>query len=60
VTIIDMGCTMHLIDLLAKLYKKEFAMVKVAGKTSQWFHVKKEYDNDESCIRNFSTSQRKV
>jgi len=34
VNIIDMGYTMHLIDLLAKLYKKKFAMVKVAGKTS--------------------------
>jgi len=34
VTIMDMGYIPHLIDLLAKLYRKQLAKVKVAGKTS--------------------------
>jgi len=33
--------TVHLIDLLAKLYRKQFAKVKVTGTLSQWFRVKK-------------------
>ena len=37
----DMGYSLHLIDLLAKLYMKQFAKVKVAGTLSEWFHVKK-------------------
>jgi len=37
----DMGYPLHLIDLLAKLYKKELAKVKVAGTLSEWFRVKK-------------------
>ena len=41
VTIMDMGCPLHLIDLLAKLYRKQLAKVKVAGTLSEWFCVKK-------------------
>ena len=36
VTMMDMGYPLHLIDLLAKLYKKQLAKVKVA----EWFRVK--------------------
>ena len=36
-----MGYPLHLIDLLAKLYSKQLAKVKVAGTLSQWFRVKK-------------------
>ena len=32
---------MHFIDLLAKLYRKQLAKVKVAGTLSEWFSVKK-------------------
>jgi len=31
----------NLIDLLAKLYRKQLAKVKVAGTLSEWFRVKK-------------------
>jgi len=41
VTMMDMGYPLHLIDLLAKLYKKQLAKVKVAGTLSEWFRVKK-------------------
>ena len=38
----DTGYPLHLIDLLlAKLYRKQLAKVKVAGTLSEWFHVKK-------------------
>jgi len=37
----DMGYPLHLIDLLAKLYRKELANIKVAGRLSEWFRVKK-------------------
>ena len=37
----DMGYPIHLIDLLAKLYKKQLAEVKVEGTLSEWFRVKK-------------------
>jgi len=40
-TMMDMGYPLHLIDLLAKLYKKQLAKVKVAGTLSEWFRVKK-------------------
>ena len=40
-TMMDMGYPLHLINLLAKLYKKQFAEVKVAGTLSEWFRVKK-------------------
>jgi len=33
--------TLHLIDLLAELYRKQLAKVKVAGTLSEWFRVKK-------------------
>jgi len=42
VTMIDMGYPLHLIDLLAKLYRKQLDKVKVAGTLSEWFRVKKE------------------
>jgi len=32
---------LHLIDLLAKLYGKQLAEVKVAGTLSEWFCIKK-------------------
>ena len=32
---------MHLIDLLAKLYRKQLTKIKVAGTLSEWFSVKK-------------------
>jgi len=38
----DMGYPLHLIDLLAKLYRKQLTKVKVAGTLSEWFCVKKE------------------
>jgi len=43
VTMMDMGYPigLHLIDLLAKLYKKQLAKVKVAGTLSEWFRVEK-------------------
>ena len=41
VTMMDMEYPIHLIDLLAKLYKKQLAKVKVAGTLSEWFRVKK-------------------
>ena len=41
VTMMDMGYPIHSIDLLAKLYKKQLAKVKVAGTLSEWFCVKK-------------------
>jgi len=37
----DMGYPLHLIDLLAKLYRKQLTKVKVAGTLSEWFRVKK-------------------
>ena len=43
ITMMDMGYPLHLIDLLAKLYRKQLAKVKVAGTLSEWkwFPVKK-------------------
>jgi len=41
VTVMDMGYPLHLIDLLAELYRKQLAKVKVAGTLSEWFLVKK-------------------
>jgi len=41
VAMMDMGYPLHLIDLLAKLYRKQLAKVKVAGTLSEWFRVKK-------------------
>jgi len=42
VTMVDMGYLLHLIDLLAKLYRKQLANVKVAGTLSECLRVKKE------------------
>jgi len=36
-----LGNPLHLIDLLAHLYRKHLAKVKVAGTLSQWFSVEK-------------------
>ena len=52
----DMGYPIHLIDLLAKLYKKQLAKVKVAGTLSEWFRVKKGSDKVVSSLRTCSTS----
>ena len=41
VTMMDMEYSLHLIDLLTKLYRKQLAKVKVAGTLSEWFPVKK-------------------
>jgi len=41
VTIMDIGYPLHLIDLLAKLYRKQLAKVKVVGTLSKWLRVKK-------------------
>jgi len=41
VTMTDMGYAVHLIDLLAKLYRKQLAKVKIAAAPSKWFTVKK-------------------
>ena len=37
----DMGYPLHLTDLLAKLYKKQLAKVRVTGTLSEWFRVNK-------------------
>jgi len=37
----DMGYLLQLIDLLAKLYRKQLTKVKVAETLSEWFFVKK-------------------
>jgi len=39
--LMDMGYPLHLIDLLAKLYRKQLAKVKVAGTLSERYPVKK-------------------
>jgi len=44
VTMMDMGYSLHLIDLLSKLYRKRLAEVKVASTRSEWFCVKKGAD----------------
>jgi len=41
VTMMDTGYPLQLIDLLAKLYRKQLAKVKVAATLSEWFRVKK-------------------
>jgi len=41
VTMMDMGYPLHLIDMLAELYRKQLAKGKVAGTLSEWFPVKK-------------------
>jgi len=40
-TMMDMGYPLHLIDVLAKLYRKQLTKVNVAGTLSEWFRVKK-------------------
>jgi len=35
ITMMDMGYPLHLIDLLAKVYRKQLAKVKVAGTLSE-------------------------
>ena len=41
VTVMDMGYPLHLIDMLAKLYRKQLVKVKVAKTLSEWFRVDK-------------------
>jgi len=41
VTVMDVGYPLHLTDLLAKLYTKQLAKVKVTETRSEWFPVKK-------------------
>jgi len=36
----DNTIPLHLTDLLAKLYSKQLAKIKVEGTLSEWFHVK--------------------
>jgi len=58
-TMMDMGYPLHLIDLLAKLYRKQLAKVKVAGTLSEWFRVivlRKESDKVVFFLRTCSTS----
>ena len=45
---------LHLIDLLAKLYRKQLAKVKVANQNG--FVLKKEFNNVVSFLRTCSTS----
>ena len=56
VTMMDMGYPLHLIDLLAKLYRKQLAKVKVAGTLSKWLELRKESDKVVSFPRTCSTS----
>jgi len=56
VTMMDMGYPLHLIDLLAKLYRKQLAKVKVVGTLSEWFLLRKGSDKVVSCLRTCSTS----
>jgi len=49
VTMMDMGYPLHLIDLLARLYRKQLAKVKVAGTLSERFRVKKGVR--QGCVR---------
>ena len=41
VTMMDMGYLLHLIDLLAKVHRKQLVKIKVAGTLSELFRVKK-------------------
>ena len=38
----DMGYPLHLIDFLAKLYRKQLAKIKAAETLSEWFPIKNE------------------
>jgi hypothetical protein len=40
-TMLDMGYPSHLVSLLANLYKKQSAQVKVANSITEWFRVSK-------------------
>jgi len=55
-TMTDMGYPLHLIGLLAKVYRKQLAKVRVVGTLSEWFHVKKGVDKVVSFLRTCSTS----
>jgi len=37
----DVRYLLHLIDLLAKIYRKQLGKVKVTATPSEWFRVKK-------------------
>jgi len=47
---------MDLIDLLAKLYRKQLAKVKVVATLSEWFQLRKESDKVVLFLRTCSTS----
>jgi len=53
----DMGYPLHLIDLLAKLCRKQLAKVKVAGTLSEWFRVKQMADDQGITAENMEKSQ---
>ena len=55
VTMMDMGYPLHLIDLLAKLYRKQLANVKVAGHCQNGFQLRKESNTVVSFLRTCST-----
>jgi len=40
-TMMDMGYSLHLTDLLAKLYRKQLAKVEIMETLSEWLHIKK-------------------
>jgi len=53
VTLMDMRYPLHLTDLLAKLYWKQLAKVKVAGTLSEWFLLRKGSDKVMSFLDAF-------
>jgi len=56
VTMMDMGYPLQWIDLLAELYRKQLAKVKVAGTLSEWFPLRNESDKVASFSRTCSSS----
>jgi len=51
VIMMDMGYPLHSIDLLAKLYRKQLAKVKIVETLSEWFRLRKEPDKVVSFLR---------
>jgi len=54
VTMMDMGYPLHLTDLLAKLYRKQLATVKVEEHYQNGFQLRKESDKVVSFLRTCS------
>jgi len=52
VTMMDMGYPLHFIDLLARLYRKQLAKVKVGEHYQNGFQLRKESDKVGSFLRN--------